>query len=57
MDIMAAIEAYCLGIRLTGELHAVINPAARYLLAVGDEHQHRTTYGASGLDCTDVLNQ
>ena len=28
MDIMAAIEAYCLGIHLTGELHAVINPAA-----------------------------
>ena len=57
MDIMTAIEAYCLGIHLTGKLHAVINPAGRYLFAVGDEHQHRTTYGASGLDCTDVLNQ
>ncbi len=28
MDIMSTIKTYCLGIHLTGKLHAVINPAA-----------------------------
>ena len=49
MNVMSAVQEYCLCVRLFGKCPFMLNPSGGYLPAIGYEHQNRARNGSCRL--------